>query len=590
MRNFFKVMFLCLYLSNNSYLKADDESQKALAIFKTNCSKCHKGAGSSSGAHFDVLDASTMTVGKNGKKPNIIPGNPDESYLLTRIKNKSMPPKDVTVRPSDEDVKIITEWIKKGAKPLVNNEAKRAYISWLDILTSVRNDLQKLAVRDIKYIRYFSLVNFSNNAQTTSEDLRLYRAALSKAINSLSWKPNIVLPRPIDKNQLIFAIDLRTLDWDDKKKVWQTMTNNYPYGLTLDSKENDEAESLFKIQNEICKLTNCNIPIVRADWFVSNATKPPIYHNILSIPETASELEKTVNVNVINNLNRNVVNRAGFQISGISTQNRLVERHDSSYGAYWKSYDFRPNNDFSLLTTYPLGPKYEGNLYQKQAFVHDGGEIIFNLPNGLQAYMLVNGKDKRIDNGPIEVVHDKQQSFSGTSVVSNGISCMGCHKNGMLPIKDIIRQGTALPGLLGDKVNALYPKPEKMTEFIEKDEKLFLTALKESVLPFVPEFAMDIDKLKKEMPEPITKLVMAHRDDNMTLAHVAAELDFKDLVELKSVIKRSNNLIKLLPLCQPNGTIKRAEWEKYETTIEGSLFQICANALGIGKPYTLNEN
>ena len=46
---------------------------------------------------------------------------------------------------------------------------------------------------------------------------------------------------------------------------------------------------------------------------------------------------------------------------------------------------------------------------------------------------------------------------------------------------------------------------------------------------------------------------------------------------------------KLLPLCQPNGTIKRAEWEKYETTIEGSLFQICANALGKGKPYTLDD-
>ena len=406
MRNFFKVMFLCLYLSNNSYLKADDESQKTLAVFKTNCSKCHKGAGSK-GGDFDVLDSSTMTVGKNGDKPYIIPGKPDESYLLDRIIKKEMPPKNINERPSDEDVKIITEWIKKGAKPFVNNEKKRDYISWLDILTSVRDDLAAIDEADIKYTRYFSLVNLSNNESTTSKDLRLYRAALSKAVNSLSWKRNIVLPRPIDKNHLIFAIDVRKLDWDiNAVKVWQTMTNYYPYGLSVDSKESEEAVKFYKIQKEICNLTDCNIPIVRADWFVSNATKPPIYHNILSIPFTAGELEKKVGVDVYDNLERNQVYRAGFQKSGITRQNRLVERHDSSYGAYWKSYDFRPKNDFSLLTTYPLGPKYERNPYLDQAFVHDGGEIIFNLPNGLQAYMLVDGKDKRIDNGPTDVVND----------------------------------------------------------------------------------------------------------------------------------------------------------------------------------------
>jgi len=36
------------------------------------------------------------------------------------------------------------------------------------------------------------------------------------------------------------------------------------------------------------------------------------------------------------------------------------------------------------------------------------------------------------------------------------------------------------------------------------------------------------------------------------------------------------NSKKLRPLCQPGGSIKRAEWEKY-TPIEGSLFQICAS-------------
>ena len=165
---------------------------------------------------------------------------------------------------------------------------------------------------------------------------------------------------------------------------------------------------------------------------------------------------------------------------------------------------------------------------------------------------------------------------------------MGCHKNGINPLTDKIRDSTGLTGDLANKVRSLYPIPEKMTEAIKIDERLFLTSLREAVLPYVPEFAADLKKLK-EMPEPITKLVMVHRDEELTLEHVAAELDFKDSVQLKIIINGNDKLKKLRILCQPGGSIKREEWEKYEKIIEGSLFQICANALGKGKPYNLNR-
>ena len=74
------------------------------------------------------------------------------------------------------------------------------------------------------------------------------------------------------------------------------------------------------------------------------------------------------------------------------------------------------------------------------------------------------------------------------------------------------------------------------------------------------------------------------------MKHVAAELDFKDSGELKIVINRNDKLKKLRILCQPGGSIKRDEWEKYAPNqIEGSLFQISADALGKGKPYNKNE-
>ena len=68
--------------------------------------------------------------------------------------------------------------------------------------------------------------------------------------------------------------------------------------------------------------------------------------------------------------------------SGVSGQNRMVERHDAQFGAYWKSYDFKPNNTKSDLAQFPLGPVFKDHPFEKLAFEHDGGELIFNLPNG----------------------------------------------------------------------------------------------------------------------------------------------------------------------------------------------------------------
>src|SRR5205823_3974898 len=79
----------------------------------------------------------------------------------------------------------------------------------------------------------------------------------------------------------------------------------------------------------------------------------------------------------------------------------------------WKSYDFKSSAGLGNLFIYPLGPRFDGNPYERHAFKHDGGEMIFNLPNGLQGYMLADGKETRIDAGPIAVVSDNGK-VSGT--------------------------------------------------------------------------------------------------------------------------------------------------------------------------------
>ena len=92
--------------------------------------------------------------------------------------------------------------------------------------------------------------------------------------------------------------------------------------------------------------------------------------------------------------------RAGFSESKVSSNNRVVERHTSSYGAYWKSYDFAGSVGKQNIFVHPI------------SFVHDGGEVVFSLPNGLQAYYLSDSKSNRLDVAPIDIVSNPAASDS----------------------------------------------------------------------------------------------------------------------------------------------------------------------------------
>src|SRR5262249_19253283 len=157
----------------------------------------------------------------------------------------------------------------------------------------------------------------------------------------------------------------------------------------------------------------------------------------------------------------------------------------SLYGYYWKSYDFKSNDGTSNLFQYPLGPTFKGNPFAHQAFEHAGGEIIFTLPNKLQAYLLVDNKDRRIDEGPTELVSDGNKT-GGPAAVVNGLSCMSCHKNGMIRegFRDEVRDGQGVGGTARTKTQRLYVKEAEMTELLKADEDLFVKAADEAISPF----------------------------------------------------------------------------------------------------------
>lgn len=565
-----------IQLSGALAASADELPDQARRILADRCGACHGKVNPQNG--LNVLDNAYLT--ENGYAT---PGNPDESLLWDRVSTSDeaavMPPGE---RLPEEELAILRRWIEGGAIAASEATLRRPFVSTADVFAAVAADLRQFPPEDHDRLRYFSITHLHNNPTVSDADLRTFRAGLSKLINSLSWEPVIVLPKPIDVHETVLRIDLVDIGWD-KDNLWHRLLTEYPYGMSYQFASDQQlaADATF-----VCEATGSPIPIVRADWFIAKAGIPPLYHDLLRLPDgdnAAAELEKLLSVDVVRDFNENRLVRAGFIKSNVSQHNRLVDRHRSAFGAYWKSYDFASSAGRQSLAQFPLGPRFDGNRHDRTAFDHDGGEVIFNLPNGLQGYLLIDAKGKRIDRGPINVVFDSKKPL-GNSEVINGISCMVCHVHGMQPFEDDIRSGHGVRGPDAVKVERLFPPQETMNRIIEKDRERFLSSLDEATGPFLR--AGDEDQTPiTEFREPVGAIARQFSED-LTFEDVAAELAYEDTDALKVLFRDSSYRQFGLAVLVDGKVIKRDAWEKLSPF---SVYHTVADQLGIGVPERVFE-
>ena len=549
-----------------------DLATRAHGILKKHCHRCH--GVNFEVAGFDVLNRDLLLAARADKQPSyIVAANLEESLIWQRVAvSGDMPPGEgAELSAAEKDT--LKEWINAGA-PFPALE-KRPFLTELSVLTTINRHLATVPETDRKFQRYFTLTHLYNNHQAVSEEaLRQTRAALSKLVNSLSWKDRITVPSPLDPEETILHVDLRSFGWD-KISVWDDVLEAYPYGLKY---ENHPEPNVREAARQLFQLSNDELLWFRADWFIATASRPPLYHEFLELPETDAELQKMVNVNVKTDFNLNSLARAGFAGSGVSGQNRLVDRHHSLYGAYWQSYDFKTNLDKGSLVHFPLGPAFEGNKFAEQAFQHDGGEIVFNLPNGLQGYLLVDNKGNRINEGPTDIVSDTLKT-SGSAAIVTGLSCMACHKNGVIRFKDTVRDGIALSGDVRDKVQKLYPKQEVMDALLAKDEARFLKAVELATGPFL-QVGAEAKRNIRDFAEPIGTVALNYNKD-LTAVEAALELNIENPERFQFMVQGNRRLAQFgLGQFKGGATIKREQWTSLKD--DETLFQRTARELELG--------
>lgn len=556
---------------------ADELADQARKILEDRCGTCHGKVNPQNG--LNVLDYGYLT--ENGY---VTAGSLDGSMLWDRVSTADedlvMPPGQ---RLPEDEAAILRQWIEGGAQAPSEGAIRRPFVSIADIYAAVAADLRTFPREDHDRLRYFSIAHLHNNPTVSDADLRTFRAALSKLVNSLSWEPVIILPEVVDKEfGTILRVDLVSLGWD-KNNLWHRILVDYPYGMSYDAVTD---EKLSGDANFVYEATGSRIPIIRADWFIAKAGVPPLYHDLLRLPDgddAAAELEKLLSVDVVRDFQENRIARAGFIKSNVSQHNRLVDRHPAAFGAYWKSYDFASSAGRQSLLQFPLGPKFDGNPHERAAFEHDGGEIIFNLPNGMQGYLLVDAKGARIDRGPINVVFDSKRPLGNNEVI-NGISCMVCHVHGMQPFQDDIRSGHGLQGTDKQKLERLFLTQEKMDRFLEIDRNRFLKALEEATGPFQRTGADDQTPIT-EFREPVGAIARQF-SENLNFDDVAAELGVEEPESLKVLFNDTSYRKFGLGVLVDGKVISRDSWEK---TSPFSNYQEVSDQLGTGTPERVFE-
>lgn len=518
----------------------DELADKVLAFFKARCVACH-GTNATEPKEFQFID----NLAELAKSDFVDLKVPENSRLYTVLRDSEMPiltkaekqegkkrVDDVTA----EEVALVKAWIVAGApsgggapaasapqKPVATTppptpaatqkpgpaveaapkRAARRVISHQELIAAALADLNSLPREEQSGTRYISIAALHNNSAELSEgQLEIMRSGVRKMMNSLSTNPNIAKFEEVGPEKVLFRIRLRDVNWSPK--LWDRVASFFPQSVDAG------------LGSALTAATGAKVAILPAEWLAATATRPPLYHEILDLPQKLVDLEKRLGVNAAANIAAGEVIRAGFTESGVSAHNRLIERHSLNAwsGYYWVSYDFKESGGKSSLLANPLGPESMKLLGGAHAFKHAGGEFIFSLPNGMQAYYVADVLGSRLDGAvPTDIVGDKT-NVTGRVEISNGLSCIICHDNGMKEPKQA-DQVRAIAGGFGTEekqlIERLHPPQEKVEAVLKEDAGKFLAALSAAGVK------------QSDGREPVGELAKRF-EKPVTLAKAAAEL------------------------------------------------------------------
>jgi len=352
------------------------------------------------------------------------------------------------------------------------------------------------ANQDAKGYRYLSLVN------VPADKRGRYTQVLNFVINSISRRQSMVYVTPVNgSNGCVVRLNMREYRIDPL--AWDTLATKGSGPVRVATKEdqpepyytfnlggthtkkvhrkNSQGQLLYEggdsskpIYDEatvgglaagtwfdingykaLCTATGTDYPILRADWFIANASLNPGYSEMLGI-KTLDDFNQLVRYRTADDdlSGRAVVSDSQL----VSLHQRGIEFTPKVNGTYWQTYDFFKSAGLNDLLKDPLRRK------------RDAGEVFAELPNGLQAFSLVDGNNKIIDFADGNIVSDQVTPWKNKLVWNGLFSCTSCHKNGAQDVLDEVRPLTTPPrGLVTKNQKGFEDFVDKYTKNIEAE-------------------------------------------------------------------------------------------------------------------------
>jgi len=414
---------------------------------------------------------------------------------------------------------------------------------------------------DRPFTRFLSLAHVQN-AGLCGDQVEPFAQAMSEIVNSVSTEGSIAVPVEVIPG-LLYAIDLRDYGWDvpsggfaDK---WEAVIHQSPKAIVYASGESDNFADLREE-------TQTEVPFLPADAFLHIAAQPPLYYELLDIPENIADLEAELAVDFAQEITNQDVIRAGRLVDPVAVNNRLVEFIESGNGeSIWMTYDFLDDSqDAQNLFVNPYGPADPGLQFAPTVFEEAGGHIQFQLENDLFAALVYrideSGQRVRADRSPVELAIDAAMA---TNEVIAGISFF---RFGLshLHVSDEIRpfveaNPTIFSSQVRDIIEEIHVDPEEFERLVERDEERRAEMFERMAVP------------TDAVIDPVAGVFQYYIED-VSLETAAFEVGL--IPEAPEFVAAVAGIPDLAPLT--TGTISRAVWDAHFAEVTE------ATGLGVG--------
>lgn len=454
---------------------------KAYVVLETYCARCHQ-SGKSQGTGAAVPGgglANILHLDEIARVPSLVrPGNPDGSEVYLRMFAhpeiiQSGVERSAT-EPTAPEIEAVREWIEDlgdgSRRGVVASCAARSFSGGGEQTAAIESWLGQIGDAAARDTRFLSLGHLQNSCATDAE-LAAYRQGVVKVLNSLSWSPARARVETVGDTLSLMAVRLSELGW--LPAHWEKLVAAYPRG------------TVEPLPAAITGMTGTAVPVLRADWLASAATRSPLYYELIGLPPALDELGELIGLELgprKPGVRRSAIaatgNRLGIRSSAITGGPRIIERQASKGRPVWVAYDVAAAGEGHDPFERPLGPVPPGTQ-GPGTFHASGARIVFALPNGMPGFGAYDGDGKRLDAAVIGVTGQREGSARGGRP---GLGCFGCHEAGLVKAGDEMRAHVDGDKWLGDRdvreaARRRYPTAAEVQKMFDDDGYAFRRAM-----------------------------------------------------------------------------------------------------------------